>query len=96
MSKKMLSQKDVKLYNAQVDMTKSVYSMMKQLATMVMNGAKKTKTELAPEAKEIFQTILDYQVDLDHLKPEEIFTIRQMYNTAMAVFTKLAPKEGEK
>lgn len=95
MSKKMLSQKDVKLYNAQVDMTKSVYSMMKQLATIVITGAKNNKNELAPEAKEIFQTILDYQVDLDHLKPEDIFTIRQMYNNAMTIFTKLAPKEGE-
>ena len=89
MYKKMMSKANADNVNAQVNMTKNIYIMMKQISNLVINEAKKNKKQLAPEVKGVLQNIVDYQVDLDHLQPQDIANIHQMYNNAMMVLNRV-------
>ena len=89
MYKKMLSKANADNVNVQMNMTKNIYIMMKQVSTLVINEANKNKKELAPEVKGVLQNIADYQVDLDHLQPQDIANIHQMYNNAMMVLNRV-------
>ena len=89
MYKKMMSKANADNANVQVNMTKNIYIMMKQISNLVINEAKKNKKQLAPEVKGVLQNIVDYQVDLDHLQPQDIANIHQMYNNAMMVLNRV-------
>ena len=89
MYKKMMSKANADNVNAQVNMTKNIYIMMKQISNLVINEANKNKKQLAPEVKGVLQNIVDYQVDLDHLQPQDIANIHQMYNNAMMVLNRV-------
>ena len=89
MYKKMMSKANADNANVQVNMTKNIYIMMKQISNLVINEANKNKKQLAPEVKGVLQNIVDYQVDLDHLQPQDIANIHQMYNNAMMVLNRV-------
>ena len=89
MYKKMMSKANADNVNVQVNMTKNIYIMMKQISNLVINEANKNKKQLAPEVKGALQNIVDYQVDLDHLQPQDIANIHQMYNNAMMVLNRV-------